>query len=207
VLQVDASVWVDFVSVQVAPDPSMGTSGTPAAVAASTADGSGDQESALGRRARATVAISLHEREGGEVEVKAWELRHVVARGDQARKQPGQRSAREWKAIEVEVEIPLRLEKTLDHWRQAAASVAASSTPATASAVASVASPGGAAAAVGEQGGASGSFSYLSAAKGMREGEEEEDEDYRTPTYVHRRSSQHVATQNGSTMHGGHVVE
>lgn len=206
VLQVEASsVWVDFLAVPVVPDPTSTAAAAPPPTSGSASDGGGavplEQQGPAGpgRRApRATVVVSLHEREGDEVEVKAWELRHVVVRGDQARKkaptsQHHHQHACEWKAIEVEVEVPLRLEKTLDHWRQAAASVAASTTTSSSSSSSSSSSPpskptsalSGAAVGVGGEGG---SFSYLHAAKGRKDGDEEDDDDYQPPTAGRRTS-------------------
>lgn len=222
-LQLEASsVWVDFLAVPVVPDPTSTVAAAPPPTSGTASDGGGavpiEQQGPVGpgRRApRATVVVSLHEREGGEVEAKAWELRHVVVRGDQARKKAPtpqqhhyQQPACEWKAIEVEVEVPLRLEKTLDHWRQAAASATATSTSTTASSTSSSSSSspplkpssalsGGTQPAVsgGEGGGAqSGSFSYLHAAKGRKDGEDQDDDDYQPPTYTRTHTPPHPHT-------------
>lgn len=106
-----------------------------------------------------------HEHNSTEAIVRAWELRNVVSMS-RSGSQPvqGQRLA-EWKAVEVETEIPVHLEKTLEHWHRAAATVQHSAPSSSSSMLTSEVS------AVTPQ-----EVSYLSAAKkGKEEGDGEED--------------------------------
>lgn len=150
-MHVAGAVWLDIVSVPVMPGP--------AAVPPTAVSGDGQSSSsALPSIRRPTgwttvmLVISAHH-EAGEACVRAWELRQIAPHGTGGQKRP------EWRQVEVEVEIPLQLEKPLEHWRTAA--YAASSTEHTTIGVALQHQPEGVT--------ASGGFSYLSAAKGQKE--------------------------------------